>query len=114
MDKEKLLIAFVNSIPDPVVIADTGHMIVHANRAADTIMGKNGPLEGRHLFDCHNENSKRILNEVLEKLKGGNEEVQITDRSEGKQRTFMRAIRDSDGKLIGYYERYIYWPKRID
>ena len=48
------------------------------------------------------------LEEVLGKLQNGEEEVQITDKSEGKQRTFMRAIRDDDGKLLGYYERYMY------
>ena len=114
MDKKDLLIAFVNSIPDPVVLADTEHVILHANPIAEEIMNEGKPLEGQHMFDCHNDESKRILDEVLVKLQGGEEEIQITEKSEGKQRTFMRAIRENSGALLGYYERYMYWPKRID
>ena len=114
MNKEKLLLALVESMPDPLVIADTNHVVLHANRAANKIMNEGKPLEGHSLDECHNEESKVRLKEVLQMLENGQEEVQITDKSEGKQRTYMRAIRDENGKLLGYYERYMYWPKRID
>jgi PAS domain S-box-containing protein len=113
MEKENLLRAFVDSIPDPVVIADKGHKIIHVNRAARDLFEGGDRLSGRSLLECHNEDSKRKLAEVLEALDtGGKEEVQITEKP--GQRTFMRAVRDESGNLLGYYERYVYFPKRVD
>ncbi|MBW7997784.1 MAG: PAS domain-containing protein [Candidatus Glassbacteria bacterium] len=118
MGMEKLLEAFVCGIPDPVVITDTDHMVLYMNQAAIDLFEGGEALLGKSLFDCHKEESGRIMEEVLERLKAGEVEVQITERQgedpENRQRTFMRAIRDRDGNLLGYYERYMYWPKRID
>ena len=112
MDKRSLLEAFVENIPDPVVIADTEHLILYCNPAAKKHFENGEKLEGTSLLDCHNADSRRKMAEVLEKLRNGEEEVQITDKP--GQRTYMRAVRDSLGNLLGYYERYTYFPKRVD
>jgi len=113
MRKESLLDSFVNSIPDPVVIADTSHKVIYLNKAAREHFENGDNLPGRSLMECHNEDSRRKMDEVLAILKKGDEvEVQITDKP--GQRTFMRAVKNSRGDLLGYYERYMYWPKRID
>ncbi len=118
MDREKLLDAFVNSIPDPVAITDTDHTVLYFNRAALELFKGGEPPVGRSLFACHNRQSRRKIEAVLERLKNGEDEVRITTRQgedpENRQHTFMRAIRNDDGELIGYYERYMYWGKRID
>jgi hypothetical protein len=41
---------------------------------------------------------------VLVALHAGEEERLITDNE--KHRIYMRAVRDADGKGLGYYERY--------
>ena len=119
MDREQLLDAFVNSMPDPVVITGLDHRIIYMNREAINLFEGGADLIGSSLFDCHKEEkSNQVIREVFERLQNGEEEVQITDRSgrrEGYfQHTYMRAIRDSEGKLVAYYERYKYWPGRID
>ena len=112
MDKRSLLEAFVECIPDPVVIADQEHLVLYCNRAAKEHFKGGDKLEGASLLDCHNADSRRKMAEVLLKLRNGEEEVQITDKP--AQRTYMRAVRDSLGNLLGYYERYTYFPKRVD
>lgn len=118
MDRETLLDLFVNSMPDPVVISDTEHKILYLNREAENLFEGGAGLPGKSLFDCHNEESRKKLVSILRRLENGEEEVQITERrgenTENIQHTFMRAIRDSEGNLVGYYERYQYWGKRID
>ena len=119
MELEKLLDSFVNSMADPVVITGLDHKIIYMNQEAIDLFEGGAGLIGTSLFDCHKkEESNRVIREVLERLKNGETEVQITDRSgrrEGHlQHTFMRAIRDRDGNLVAYYERYKYWPARID
>jgi hypothetical protein len=42
--------------------------------------------------------------EILAKMHDGLEEELITDNE--AQRIFMRAVRDGEGKLLGYFERY--------
>jgi PAS domain S-box-containing protein len=113
MKTEDLLTAFIESIPDPVVLCDTNHIVKVANKVAEDLMYEGKSLVGHNMFESHKEESMKIVVEVLERLEKGEEEVQITNKEEGKQRTFMRAIRDADGKLVGYYERFMYWPERI-
>ena len=118
MDMVKLLDSFVNSIPDPVVITGTDHTVLFVNRAAEKLFKEDESLVGRSVLDCHNQESRQKIEAVLERLKNGEDEVRITTRQgedpENRQHTFMRAIRNDDGELTGYYERYMYWGKRID
>lgn len=118
MDMEKLLSSFANSIPDPVVITGLDHTVLFVNRAGVELFKEDESLVGKSVFDCHNQDSRQKMEAVLERLKSGEDEVQITTRQgedpENRQYTFMRAIKNDDGELIAYYERYMYWGKRID
>jgi PAS domain S-box-containing protein len=104
MPTEELLRSFIDSLKHAFVFADTEHIIRYMNKAAlERYRGR--PAEvGRSIFDCHNENSKRIILEVFERLKQGEDEKIITDNE--SHRIFMRAVRDKEGNLIGYYERF--------
>lgn len=104
MTEEELYSAFLDSLNQPFVFVDTEHVIRYMNKpAVERYKGR--PAEvGRSIFDCHNENSNRIIREVFEALKQGEDERIITDSEE--YRIYMRAVRDKDGNLIGYYERY--------
>ena len=44
------------------------------------------------------------MKEIFEEMKNGLEERMITDSEQ--HRIYMRAVRDENGNLIGYYERY--------
>lgn len=104
MPTDELLRSFIDSLKHPFVFADTEHIIRYMNKVAlERYKGK--PAEvGRSIFDCHNQNSKRIILEVFERLKQGEDERIITDNE--SNRIFMRAVRDKQGNLIGYYERF--------
>jgi hypothetical protein len=45
-----------------------------------------------------------MIRDCFARLQNGEEEVLFTDNQ--KHRVYMRGVRDTKGKLIGYYERY--------
>lgn len=100
----KLMAAILDSLKDPVLFADTEHMTRYMNKAAIAHYDEGESLLGRSLLDCHNEQSQAMIIEILEAMHAGEEERLITDDEE--HRIYMRAVRDADGKVLGYYERY--------
>jgi len=110
MDAE-VLSSILDSFDTPVLFADTEHVIQYMNRTAIQHYDKGASLIGSSLLDCHNRESQAVILEVLEALRDGEEERLITDNE--THRIYMRAVRDGNGKLIGYYERYAE-PRRLD
>ena len=99
--------AILEGLGDPIVFVDTEHIIRYMNGAAAVQYQKSGgyDLIGQSLMDCHNENSCRIIREVFARMRDeGVDEVEIS-RHPGKI-AYMKAVRDGDGQLLGYYERY--------
>jgi len=97
--------AILDSLKDPVLVADTEHTIRYLNRAAIVYYEEGESLLGRSLLDCHNERSCRMMVEILAAMQQeGLVEQLITD--DEKHRIFMRAVRDPQGHVLGYYERY--------
>ena len=103
-DAASLFPHFLDSLKDPFLFADTGHIIVYMNKAAAAHYQEGRKLIGTNVLDCHNETSRKMMLEIFAALKEGEEERLITD--DEKHRIYMRAVRDGDGKLLGYYERY--------
>jgi DUF438 domain-containing protein len=104
VNNQALLEAFLNSLKSPFLFVDTGHIIRYMNKAAIAHYERGEALLGTSIFDCHNETSNATIREVFEAMLAGEEERLITDNE--KHRIYMRAVRDSDGELLGYYERY--------
>ena len=100
----ELLSAFLDSLAHMFVFVDRDHVIRYMNRVAVERMEEGEALIGRSIFDCHNEESCRMIHEVFAALEAGEDERLITD--DEKQRIYMRAVRDPAGRLLGYYERY--------
>jgi nitrogen fixation/metabolism regulation signal transduction histidine kinase len=99
------LAAVLDSLKDPVLVADTQHVTRYMNRAAIAHYKEGESLIGRSLLDCHNEVSQRMMIDILAAMQSeGLEEQLITDNE--KHRIYMRAVRDSAGGVLGYYERY--------
>jgi PAS domain-containing protein len=97
--------AILDSLKDPILFADTLHVTRYMNQAAVAHYEEEGTsLLGRSLLDCHNAESQRMMIAILAEMHEGLEERLITDNE--KWRIYMRSVRDSDGKLLGYYERY--------
>lgn len=94
----------LDSLAHAFVFVDRDHVIRYMNHPAAEHHDEGLSLIGRSIFDCHNEDSCRVIREVFEALDAGEDERLITD--DEKHRIYMRAVRDPNGRLIGYYERY--------
>jgi DUF438 domain-containing protein len=108
MDNEKMLAHILDSFPYRIVFVDGDHVIRYMNRAARyhyyQVRGY-GDLVGKSIFDCHNERSRQIIVEAVEKLKHhGNEK--FIGISQDNQRMYLNPVRDENGDLIGYFERF--------
>ena len=100
-----LMAAILESLKDPLLFADTAHTIRYMNRAATAYYEEGESLMGRSLLDCHNAQSRAMILEILDAMHHtGLEERLITDNAQ--HRIYMRAVRDAEGRVLGYYERY--------
>ncbi len=104
MEDLHLMTSILDSMKDPVLVADTKHRVIYLNKPAAAHYSQGTALLGTSLLDCHNETSQQMMFEVFEALEAGEDERMITDNE--KHRIYMRAVRDAQGTLIGYYERY--------
>jgi len=100
----RTLHALLDSLIEPIVFVDTNHIVRYLNKAAVLHFKEGRTLLEKSILDCHNDQSNKEINTILAKMKQGLDEQLITDND--KQRIFMRAVRDSKGQLLGYYERY--------
>ena len=99
-----LVAAILDSLKDPLLFADTEHIVRYMNKAAIAYYSEGEGLIGRSLLDCHNEQSQQQIIEILAAMQAGEEERLITDDEE--HRIYMRAVRGADSQVLGYYERY--------
>ncbi|MEE9466529.1 MAG: PAS domain-containing protein [Candidatus Neomarinimicrobiota bacterium] len=99
-----LTAALLDSMKAPVLFADSEHKVRYMNRAAIDYYERGEALLGTDLLECHNVQSQMLMKEILQAMQQGEEERLITDNE--KHRIYMRAVRDRDGRLLGYYERY--------
>lgn len=107
--------SFYKSIVDQdraaVVICNLNHEIIYMNPAAIKAYAKRGgeKLIGMCILDCHNEESKKKIHQVIEWFKEDEKHnIVFTGYNEKHNRdVYMVALRDA-GKLIGYYEKHEY------
>jgi PAS domain-containing protein len=105
MVETRILAAILDSLKDPVLFADTEHVTRYMNQAAIAHYEEGEALIGRSLLDCHNETSQQMMFDIFAAMQAqGLEEQLITDNEE--HCIYMRAVRDVDGRVLGYYERY--------
>lgn len=95
-----------------VVLCDLNHTIIYMNPAAGERYAKYGgmTLIGRSLLACHAPQSRAMIQKVtawFEQDQGHNLIYTFHNDKENKD-VYMVALRDDDGKLIGYYEKHEY------
>lgn len=94
-----------------IIICNLEHTIIYMNKyARDLYSKKNKELLGSNLLDCHNDDSKNKIKMVVEWfLKDKNNNIVHTFYNEKQNKDgYMFAIRNDEGKLIGYYEKHEY------
>jgi nitrogen-specific signal transduction histidine kinase len=104
MTDTQLMAAILDSLKDPVLFCDTNHIMRYMNKAAVEHYEEGENLLGRSVMDCHNERSRETIVETCALFEAGENERLISDND--KHRVYMRAVRNTEGKVVGYYERY--------
>ena len=100
--------AILDSIPHRLVFVDCHHVIRYLNRAAKRwFYTKRGftDLVGESLFACHKPESREAILALYERLRQGEDAVFVKVTKE-EEKASMIAVRDTDGNLIGYWERF--------
>jgi DUF438 domain-containing protein len=99
------LSAMLDSLKDPFLFVDNDHVIRFMNHAAVAHYDEGASLLGQSIMDCHNEESQQMMHDIFAEMQSSDlDERLITD--DDRRRIYMRAVRDDEGHLLGYYERY--------
>ena len=94
----------------PVVICNLKHEIIYMNPAAVERYAKRcgAGLVGSSLLDCHGPGSAGMIQRAADwfgRSRANN--IIYTSRIERENKdVYMVALRDGDGRLIGYYEKH--------
>jgi DUF438 domain-containing protein len=105
---ENTLMLILDALPFPVVFVDVGHTIRFLNkRAKYHYYDERGyrDLVGASVFKCHNEQSRERITGIVEKLKNHGREI-LLGVNEKNERVFVTPVRNNEGELIGYFERF--------
>lgn len=95
-----------------IVVCNLSHEIVYMNPAAVKRYEKSGgaDLIGRSLLECHNERSREIIKNTVDKMKSDKSFNKVFEfhktRDGANDDVYCVAIRDEQGNLIGYYEKF--------
>ena len=93
-----------------IVLCDMNHIIVYMNPAAIRNYEKWGgeALVGKSLMKCHNQDSCEKIGKIVAWFSQSEKNNMIyIDRNEKENKdVYMVALRDSDKRLIGYYEKH--------
>ena len=108
MTPDAICKTIVDSWPYPLVYVDLDHVIRYLNPMADyhyqTERGYSDLL-GQSLFNCHTEQSKEKILQAVEHFKKGGQEILLLVNVKN-HRVYISPVRNSEKKLIGYYERF--------
>lgn len=106
MINQNSILSFLDSIQAPVEFVDNDHIIRYLNgKAEERYYLERGyaDLAGKSLFDCHNEESKRRIVKLHERLEQGEDSITREDPHKLERFTLV-AVRGDRHQLIGYYE----------
>lgn len=106
--KKNIYEALLDSVQSPIVFIDNDHIIRYLNkRAEEKYYKKRGysDLIGKSLFDYHNNKSEKQIKQIHARLMAGEDEVFLKVSNDNERITVV-AVRDPDGNLLGYYERF--------
>ena len=68
MTDASFMAALLDSLKDPILVADTDHVTRYMNKAAIAYYDEGESLIGRSLLDCHNELSQRMMKPLPTRL----------------------------------------------
>ncbi len=106
MDLNILFKAVVDAEREPVVLCNSEHTVVYMNPASISKYGVD--ITGKSIMCCHNADSCQKIERVVEWFKKSRENNVVHTAHSNKTNSdlYMIALRDIDGNLLGYYEKY--------
>lgn len=115
-NKTMELCPFFKSLVDQdtseVVICGVDHRILYMNPAACRQYAKagGGELVGKNLLNCHSGSAADRILQVLDWFQASpqNNRVHTFYNEKEHKDVYMIALRDGEGRLIGYYEKHEY------
>lgn len=110
------LTVFFKSVLDqdtaPVVLCDLEHTIIYMNPVAAKRYESRGGIKlvGSNLKGCHGPYGSEMIDKVVAWFaeSADNNIIFESRNDEENKDVYMVALRDEDGKLIGYYEKHEY------
>ena len=112
MDLNEVYKSVLEADTSAIVICDLDHKIIYMNPVAVKRYEKWGgaKLLGKSLLNCHNEESRKTINKVLDYFKTSiDHNIVYTFYNEKENKdVYMVALRNDAGELIAYYEKHAY------
>ena len=106
--KEQLFKSILEQDIAPIVVCDMESNVVYMNPSA--ISRYKRDLTGKSIKMCHPDSANKKIDQVLEwfaKSIENNIVYTFYNKEENKD-VYMVALRNTDGELIGYYEKHEY------
>lgn len=103
-----MLAYILDAYPYPIVFVDCDHVIRYMNKMAKHhYYNERGysDLIGKSIFNCHRPESEEKIRAAIEKLENHGNEI-FLGISVKNQRIYINPVRNEQGKLIGYFERF--------
>ena len=102
---------FFNELDSAVTVCDKNGIILFMNEKSCKSFEEYGgrKLMGKNLFDCHNENSCRIIKELLREDKSNT----YTITKNNKKKLIHQTPWHEDGKVMGLIEFSIDLPEEV-
>lgn len=102
---QEILYSILDAYPYEIVFVDRDHIIRYINKTAKQRYGNHIQV-GQSIFQCHNKSSKEKIIEFLKRADNGENEMFESFNNKTGKRTFFTPVKDSLGKVIGYFERH--------
>lgn len=101
----EVLYGILDAYAYEIVFVDRDHVVRYMNKTAKQRYGERVKI-GNSLFNCHNENSRRKIEEFLNRADAGEEEMFELYNGKTGEREFFVPVRNHQGQVIGYFERH--------
>lgn len=102
---------WASELPSAVTITNKDGVIIYMNKKAIDTFKNDGGIEliGKNLFDCHNDNSNRIITNIIEST----EPNIYTIEKKGQKKMIYQSPYFEDGVYAGLVEISIVLPNEM-
>ena len=96
---KEILESILDAYSYEIVFVDRQHIVRYMNKTAKRRYGDRVQIN-QSLFNCHNENSKKKIEEFLKRADNGEDEMFETYNTKTGEREFFVPVRDSNKHVV--------------